>query len=47
VGSIRSYLLATLYNAPLTMENYYRAKVQHDMYGDPTVKEEDRHGIPP
>ena len=47
VGSIKNYLLAALYNAPLTMENYYRAKVQHDMYGGPAVKEEDRHGIPP
>ena len=30
VRNIRQYLLATLYNAPLTMSNYYTARVQHD-----------------
>ena len=24
------YLLTTLFNAPLTMNNYYQAEVQHD-----------------
>ncbi|MBD5528802.1 MAG: hypothetical protein HDR02_10445 [Lachnospiraceae bacterium] len=33
VGNIRSYLLTSLYNAALTMDNYYRAEVNHDMYG--------------
>lgn len=33
VGNIRLYLLTALYNAPLTMDNYYHAEVNHDMYG--------------
>lgn len=33
VRNIRAYLLTVLYNAPVTMEHYYRAKVQHDLYG--------------
>ena len=28
------YLLAALYNAPVTIGNYYSSLVQHDMYGD-------------
>ncbi len=47
VSNIKSYLLTTLYNAPMTMENYYRSRVQYEMYGNPAVKEEDRHGVPP
>ncbi len=31
VKNIKKYLLATLYNAPTTMDSYYRAKVNHDM----------------
>ncbi len=31
VRNIKQYLLAVLYNAPLTMNNYYSALVQHDM----------------
>lgn len=33
VRNIRAYLLTTLYNAPTTIEHYYKAKVQHDLYG--------------
>lgn len=33
IMNIRQYLLAVLYNAPLTISNYYSALVQHDMYG--------------
>ena len=33
VGNIRAYLLTSLYNAALTMDNYYRAEVNHDLYG--------------
>lgn len=33
VGNIRSYLLTSLYNAALTIDNYYRAEVNHDLYG--------------
>jgi len=31
VKNIRAYLLATLYNAPTTMEHYYTTLVAHDM----------------
>ena len=31
VRNIRQYLLATLYNAPMTMHSSYAARVQHDM----------------
>ena len=31
IKNIRQYLLATLYNASLTMTSYYAALVQHDM----------------
>lgn len=34
VGNIKAYLLAVLYNAPVTMDSYYRVEVNHDMYGD-------------
>ena len=30
VRNIRAYLLTTLFNAPLTMNNHYQAEVQHD-----------------
>ena len=33
VGNIKAYLLTTLYNAPLTINNFYQAEVNHDMYG--------------
>ena len=33
VGNIKSYLLTTLYNATMTINNYYHAEVNHDMYG--------------
>ena len=33
VRNIKSYLLAALYNAPTTMDSYYRAEVNHDLYG--------------
>lgn len=31
VRNIRQYLLATLYNAPLTISNHFRSLVNHDM----------------
>ena len=31
VRNIKQYLLASLYNAPLTMSNYFDALVRHDM----------------
>ena len=33
VRNIKQYLLATLFNAPTTMEHYYTALVNHDLYG--------------
>lgn len=33
IRNIRKYLLAALFNAPLTMTSYYDAKVRHDLYG--------------
>ena len=33
VKNMRQYLISTLYNAPLTIGNYYRSLVNHDMYG--------------
>lgn len=33
IGNIKAYLLAALYNAPATMDSYYRAEVNHDLYG--------------
>lgn len=34
VRNIRSYLLTSLYNALATIDNHYRAKVNHDLYGN-------------
>lgn len=33
IRNIKQYLLAALYNAPLTIENYYAAQINHDLYG--------------
>lgn len=35
VRNIKQYLLAALYNAPVTINSYYSALVNHDLYGDP------------
>ena len=32
VNNIKKYLLAALFNAPSTIDGYYRAEVNHDMY---------------
>ena len=31
IGNIKAYLLAALYNAPVTIGQYYTALVSHDM----------------
>ena len=31
IRSIKQYMLAALYNAPSTIDGYYRAEVNHDM----------------
>lgn len=36
IRDIRQYLLTVLYNAPMTMNNYYTALVNHDMKGGGT-----------
>lgn len=33
VYNIKAYLLTALYNAPATMDSFYRAEVNHDLYG--------------
>ena len=33
IGNIKAYLLTALYNAPATINSYYQAEVNHDMYG--------------
>ena len=33
VGNIKSYLLTALYNSVLTINHYYQAEVNHDLYG--------------
>ena len=33
VRNIKKYLLAALYNAPVTMDSYYTSLVSHDLYG--------------
>ena len=33
VQNVKNYLLTSLYNAPLTMEHYYRLAVNRDLYG--------------
>ena len=38
VNNIKKYLLAALFNAPSTIDSYYRAEVNHDMYGAPAGK---------
>lgn len=34
VRNIKKYLLASLFNAPSTIDSYYTTLVNHDMYGD-------------
>jgi len=33
VRNIKQYMLAALYNAPITIDHYYQAAVNHDFYG--------------
>ena len=39
IRNIRGYLLTALYNAPATIEHYYQAAVQHDLYGQQSGRE--------
>lgn len=36
IRNFKSYLLTSLYNAPVTMDSYYRQKVNYDMQNDET-----------
>lgn len=38
IRNMKQYLLATLYNAPVTMENYYSSRVRHDLH-NPNARE--------
>ena len=33
IRNIKKYLLAVLFNAPSTIDHYYAAQVNHDLYG--------------
>lgn len=33
INNIRNYMLTALFNAPVTMNQYYEAEVKHDLYG--------------
>lgn len=33
IRNIKAYLLTALYNSSLTISSYYRAEVNHDLYG--------------
>jgi hypothetical protein len=33
IRNIRAYLITTIFNAPATISQYYRTKVNHDFYG--------------
>ncbi len=41
IHSIKAYLLATLYNAPMTIGNYYRARVNNDMANGSLARKEE------
>lgn len=34
IHNIKAYLIATIFNAKNTVNNYYNAEVMHDMYGN-------------
>ena len=33
IYNIKKYLLAAIFNAPSTVDSYYRAEVNHDLHG--------------
>ena len=45
IKNIKQYLLATLYNAPITISSYYSALVSHDL-AEPAGKETAKGGMP-
>jgi hypothetical protein len=34
IGNIKQYLKTAIFNAPITIENYYTARVNSDLYGE-------------
>ena len=46
VRNIKKYLLAALFNAPSTMDSYYAALVNHDLYGGATRRGRDDDDLP-
>ena len=46
IRNIKQYLKAVLFNAPNTIDSYYTALVNHDMYGGRTVQSARSKGIP-
>ena len=45
IRNIKQYLKAVLFNAPNTIDSYYTALVNHDMYGG-TIQSARKKGIP-
>ena len=33
IHNIKAYMLTSIYNAPVTIDSYYSAEVNHDLYG--------------
>lgn len=33
IRNVRAYLLTSIFNAPSTINHYYQAEVNHDLYG--------------
>ena len=46
IRNIKQYLKAVLFNAPNTIDSYYTALVNHDMYGGHTIQSARSKGIP-
>ena len=46
VHNIKKYLLAALFNAPSTIDSYYAALVNHDLYGGATRRGRDNDELP-
>ena len=46
VRNIKKYLLAALFNAPSTIDSYYAALVNHDLYGGATRRARDDDELP-
>ena len=40
ITNIKAYMITALYNAPSTMNHYYRQEARHDIYGEEWEKED-------